>query len=121
MDYGFSRPKELYVLVRTGINANENGNEKRRINRFGTFAQMLIRRGVNIYALATEVSKPNLCQERGKFPTREGLGTLPEERKFFRCNGIPNDFRVFSPTASFNSLSNALVLKGVVTSRSWLT
>src|SRR6266852_6827952 len=30
-------------------------------------------------------------------------------------------FNRFNPTASFNSLSNVLVLKGVVTSRSWLT
>jgi hypothetical protein len=28
---------------------------------------------------------------------------------------------VYNPTASFNSLSNVPVLKGVVTSRSWLT
>src|SRR6516164_5031890 len=30
-------------------------------------------------------------------------------------------FRGLIPTASFNSVSNVLVLKGVVTSRSWLT
>ena len=30
-------------------------------------------------------------------------------------------FQEFNPTASFTSLSNVPVLKGVVTSRSWLT
>jgi len=30
-------------------------------------------------------------------------------------------FNRFNPTASFNSLSNVLVFKGVVTARSWLT
>jgi predicted transcriptional regulator len=29
--------------------------------------------------------------------------------------------QALNPTASFNSLSNVLVLKGVVTARSWLT
>jgi len=33
---------------------------------------------------------------------------------------VPITLRI-NPTASFNSLSNVLVLKGVVTSRSWLT
>ena len=32
-----------------------------------------------------------------------------------------HEFETFIPTASFNSLSNVLVLKGVVTARSWLT
>jgi hypothetical protein len=33
-----------------------------------------------------------------------------------------DDFALLhNPTASFNSLSNVLVLKGMVTSRSWLT
>jgi len=35
------------------------------------------------------------------------------------CIGIPT--AQHNPTASFNSLSNVLVLKGVVTARSWLT
>ena len=36
-------------------------------------------------------------------------------------NGEAQQFVVVIPTASFNSLSNVLVLKGVVTARSWLT
>jgi len=36
------------------------------------------------------------------------------------CHVTPRLYRL-TPTASFNSLSNVLVLKGVVTSRSWLT
>jgi transposase len=48
----------------------------------------------------------------------------------WKCLPIPQDAHgkpaihyttIYNPTASFSSLSNVLVLKGVVTARSWLT